>query len=157
MFLFEKLPIQIALIEKTFEHNKNLFETKKSKKATSITLESIAQYIEIAIDEINICNNRIREHNNVIANIPQEKTTFVLQLWKHIASEVKTIVDRYLTKIKKLNDGLIVMRTKKTIIEAAIVSIRKDIADLEATITSVTHTVNEIGRASCRERVCQYV
>ncbi|WP_141501366.1 AAA family ATPase [Paenibacillus luteus] len=132
------------IIKTKYQANMLLLSKKKNEPSSSIVLESCFEDI-IAINKmIDAYNREIRNHNELIDNIIEEKRILIARVWKFISVENKDNLKLYEEKDFSLNSAktgiLSKIETKKETKKMLI----KEIEEFESQITSVIPSINEM-------------
>lgn len=146
IFSFDDLKNILAAIEAEFEVNKIKLDNKTTNKSQPVELISLNEFFCKAECEIDKCIEIIKKHNDIAVNIKTEKYLLSNQIWRFIANDRKIAIEANSQKTKGLKAGILNIEEKIRNAQNDISNSRKKIRELEASITSITHSVNEINR-----------
>jgi wobble nucleotide-excising tRNase len=146
IFIFSQLSNYITSIKAIVDKNINELNRKNNQKSQIIVLDSIKDNIDGAMIEINACIEKIFKHNQLIINISTEREKLKNQVWRFIAEEAKATVNRYIVKRDAINKAIEGIEIKLDTQNTRLVLLKKELVQIESSITSVKHTVNEINR-----------
>ncbi|WP_185897335.1 AAA family ATPase [Paenibacillus zeisoli] len=137
---------QYELIRSKNEINLELIDQKQKQPSKKIELTSFDAFVKNINLEIDKVNLEIHGHNRMVDNRAQEEQILKDQIWKYIANENLHIHEIYVRKefsIKSAITGIKAGILSKTSEKNRIIS---EIQSLEAQITSVIPSVNEMNR-----------
>ena len=142
----EELITQIELIESIFKSNLALIDKKIKSPSISVEIETLAKLFEKVSLIIDNYRTVISKNNKIIGNISQERITLTSEIWKFIGNDVAIDITNY----KNTNQAI--QKSKNSIVAAGKLKksekeeLERLIKENEMKITSVTHTINEIGK-----------
>ncbi|WP_291630999.1 AAA family ATPase [Clostridium sp.] len=141
-----KLKELIMKIDECINKNINLIQSKLEKPSIPIKIQSIEELFLETIEIIREYNVKIKDNNNLVNNISNEKEKLKKKVWNIIVNNLADDIDlfnkRYSNLLKR-KEGV------KKSIEKGKIEIKKYeeyIKDKECEITSVVPTVNEINK-----------
>jgi wobble nucleotide-excising tRNase len=143
----EKLKSEKSIFDSRFQLNLQHIDNKVKEPSQLVTLEPLVNVLNMAKQLIADANQKIQNHNTMVANLASERTKLTNQVWAFLA---KVEIDSAFTKyqgdragiekaISSLNLQLSTAEREKAAKEVEIVS-------LERSTTSIRPTVNEINR-----------
>jgi wobble nucleotide-excising tRNase len=143
----EKLKAEKEIFESRYRLNLQRIESKRKEPSQLIDLEPLTIILKRAKELIAEANQKIGEHNAMVANLFQEKRKLTRQVWKFLVEvEIKNRLSDYEKKktgaeqaIKEINDKIESATNAKAEKE-------REIRQLEKDTTSIKPTVNEINR-----------
>ena len=142
-----ELEIKINNYIATLKVNLSIFETKI--KEPSRVFE--CSYTGGLAQEINKCiesyNEKVEEHNIVVANYKDERSKLIQEVWTLLIQENKTILDQYNHKFISLSKAIEGIKEKIKRSEEIIVSLKSQIIEENKNVTSVQPTVDAINRS----------
>lgn len=137
---------QFELIKSKNETNLGLIDQKLNEPSKSIKLIKFDDVVKVINEQIQRVNNEIQRHNGLVDNRVREEQILKDQIWRYIANENQHNHDKYIRHEFKLDqaitgikNGIVTKSEQKRILSI-------EIESLEAQITSVIPTVNEMNR-----------
>lgn len=137
---------QKDLIIAMYQNNKMLLDKKVREPSLIIELDKYTDYFSIINEEINSANVEIRRHNELVRNIKEEEEKLISSVWRYIFEENKDDYKRYYDCNNNIQKEIDSMNNAKNNKEERISKLNDEIIELEAMVTSVKHTVNEINK-----------
>ncbi|MEK3834100.1 AAA family ATPase [Paenibacillus sp. FSL R7-0128] len=142
----EKIYQQFELIRSKNEINLELIEQKQKEPSKGMTLVPVDEFVKNINLEIERVNQEIHGHNRLIGNRTLEEQLLKNQILRFIANENLHNHEKYVRKefnIKNAITGIKDRITSKTSEKNRLIS---EVEGLEAQITSVIPSVNEMNR-----------
>lgn len=99
----EKIKSEKLLLDSLISGNlRHLGEKQKEMSNTVIldTLENVVTSILMLIEE---ANRKAKDHNDIVKNIREERTTLINQIWRFIVSELAADIKEYIKKKNNLD------------------------------------------------------
>ncbi len=148
-----ELSLLIQSLKENVKTNINLIENKIEEPSKIINLEPIHDLVEKINTLIEEGNRKIKEHNNIVANIENERKTLKEQVWKYIVSkELNSVLKSYnqeksnLDKaINRLNSEIKENEKKISEIIEQIKELRKQTTSIQPTIDAINGVLNNLG------------
>jgi wobble nucleotide-excising tRNase len=141
----EKLKAEKALMDSKISLNVQRISKKRKEPSQSVELESLANVLASSRKMLDAANFQITTHNNMVANLAQERSDLTAQVWKYLLeTELKTDLTAYEAKQKGLSKAIhaiteqIVSANKDRTAKSA------DIRRLEKETTSIQPTIDAI-------------
>jgi len=135
---------EAGLFEDLLDRNLGLILNKIQEPSRRLTLESVSDLAEKVAGHIRQANIKITEHNQIEANIGQEKTLLTAQIWRFVIVELNADITEYQANktrlentIRGMQQGLEAAGNRKRELE-------EQIKVLERQSTSVYPTKDEI-------------
>ena len=133
-------------LKATFSQNLELISLKQKEPSRVITLTNTTDIIEAFNAELTKANVLIKEHNYLVDNFTKEKSILINEIWKFFASEYDTTITKYIHAINGIKSAIDNLKRKRNETAEKYKTVKKEIVNLENSVTSVTPTVNEINR-----------
>lgn len=143
---FEKLDIQIKLIQEKYKSNLNLIEKKLKSPSIPIELESFSEDFFNANEIIESFRDTIQKNNDIFDNLKEEKMKLDSQVWRFITNEIMPTLDKYQDAINGIEKAQINIKKQISDFEKEKKSLIKKVNEKESEVTSTLHTVNEINK-----------
>ncbi|WP_339259767.1 AAA family ATPase [Paenibacillus sp. FSL R5-0713] len=142
----EKINQQFELIRSKNETNLELIEQKQNEPSKGMTLVSVDEFVKNINLEIERVNQEIQGHNKLIDNRAQEEQLLKDQIWRFIANENLHNHEKYVRKEYSINNAIRGIKDRITLKTSEKKRLISDVEGLEAQITSVIPSVNEMNR-----------
>ena len=151
----EKLKVEKELLDSKIGYNLQQIEKKQASSSQIIELDSL-KYLLVEIKNlIDSANKSIKEHNEMVSNLAQEKTILTAQVWKFLLeNEIKgEIVTYNSTKnglqqaICKLNAQIEQKRTEYKEQDLEIKKLEKNTTSIQPTIDGINDLLKSFGFA----------
>ena len=141
----EKLKSEKALLDSRLAINIQRLAGKKKEPSQAIELESIHNVVAAIASQIDIANSLITEHNKMVANLSQERSTLTAQVWKYVLDqELKADLIAYKAKRDGLDKAIAAMETQITTATTEKAKKAAEIRGLEKQTTSIQPTIDGI-------------
>lgn len=148
----EPLQQNFADLDKILRSNENILSQKIKEPSVPVSLHDSSIYFDHIGTIINNLNSAIRDFNEKIDNIENEKTILKRSYWCAIHKEYKKTLEEYIDKnkqyfeqIKKINEQL----NKQTKINeenvASLKEKRKQVANIDDAIENINGKLNDVG------------
>lgn len=135
---------EAGLLEDLLARNLQIILNKTQEPSRKLTLESVSDLANKVVAHIAEANIKIVEHNQIVANLGNEKTRLTSQIWRFVLNE--------------LNEDITSYQASKTLLQAAIEGMERSLTDaldrkrvleeqirtLEKQSTSIQPTKDEI-------------
>lgn len=140
----EKLKSEKALLDSKVTINVQRLAGKKKEASQVVELESLGNVAAAIKELIDSANVLVTAHNEMIANLTQERSTLTSQVWKYVLEELKTDLAAYKTARDGLDKAITAINGQ--IAEATTDKTEKtaEIRELEKQTTSVQPTIDAI-------------
>lgn len=140
----EKLKAEKELLDSKVTINIQRLAGKKKEASQVVELESVSNVVAAIKALIDATNALVAEHNTMVANLSQERSTLIAQVWKYVLEEIKADLTAYKTTRDGLDKAITAMNgqvaTAKTDKEKKAAELR----ELEKQTTSVQPTIDAI-------------
>lgn len=133
-------------LKTAFELNQERVATKRREPSSAISLEPISELTDAIATLLSSANEASEEYNATIRNLAGAKARLKLEIWRFVVAERRTDLDTYATttgNIQRAIDGMNNAATSKTERRD---QLRRELAAIEETVTSVRPTVESINR-----------
>jgi len=139
-----KLKLEKELLDSIFTINLQRISQKKKEPSQVVELESIRNVMATIKTIIDSANVQIAEHNRMVANLSQERTTLTAQVWKYVLDELKDYLAMYKSTKEALDKAIAGMTAQITAAKNESIIKAAEIRELEKQTTSVQPTIDEI-------------
>lgn len=119
---------------------------KQKEPSRVITLTNTTDIIRSFNAELTKVNDLINEHNYFVDNFTKERSILINEIWKFFASEYDTTIARHIDTINGIKSAIKNLKRKRDETAEKYKTVKKEIVNLENSVTSVTPTINEINR-----------
>lgn len=141
----DKLKSEKELLESKLRINLQRIDKKRDEPSQSVKLESISNVLSTVKDQLTAANRAIENHNEMVANLAQERRVLTSEVWKFLLeNEIKSDLEVYQKKkigLSKAIDSL----TAQIAVKKEATKIKKaKIRELEKTTTSIQPTIDGI-------------
>ena len=141
----DKIKAEKALLDSRVTINRQRLSQKRKEASQIVDLESVANILNTIRYLVNIANETIARHNQMVKNLSRERASLTAQVWKYIIEvNLKAALADYDAKksshekaIDGINKGITTAKSDKKTKEA-------ELRALEKTTTSVRPTVDAI-------------
>ena len=140
----QKLKSEKELLDSKVTINVQLLAGKKKEASQVVELESLVNVVATIKELIDSANVLVAEHNQMVANLTQERSTLTSQVWKYVLKKLQTDLAAYKTTRDDLDKAMTAMNGQ---IAAATTDKTKtaiEIRELEKQTTSVQPTIDAI-------------
>lgn len=149
----EKLKAAKELVEARIVINNQRVRSKKSEPSQVVELEALSDPIAEAAGIIAAANQKVAEHNRMVANLAEERKILTAQVWKYIVEgELKNEIVDYEKKkaginsaITSLNDQITKATGERTAKEAEIRTLEKSTTSIQPTIDGINGLLMSFG------------
>lgn len=140
----EKLKAEKELLDSKVTINVQRLAGKKKEASLIVELESLCN-IAAAINElIDSANVLVTTHNEMVANLAQERDTLTSQVWKYVLEELKIDLAAYKTARDSLDKAITAMNGQIAVATTDKTRKAGEIRELESQTTSVQPTIDAI-------------
>jgi len=143
-FAAAELKTEVDQLGQLIELNKGRIARKKNEPSAIVALEDVAELAQAITERLNAANQKILNHNRLVDNIAAERAKLAAQTWRFLLHESETMITRYLGEKENLDKAVAGITKAIEARKKQLVVVIGEIAALEASITSVQPTVNEI-------------
>lgn len=133
-------------LKTAFSRNIELISSKQKEPSRVVTLADTTDIIAAFNAELTKANISIKAHNDLVDNSAKEKPVLVSEIWRFFASEYNTAITRHIRAINDMETAIKNLTRKRNETAEKYMTVKKEITNLENSVTSVTPTVNEINR-----------
>jgi wobble nucleotide-excising tRNase len=138
------LTSQKKLLETHFEVNRQRLLEKKKEPSRSVALNPSRELLEGTSRILESANDAIAKHNEIVANLSDERKTLKDQIWQFVLAELKLDIATYDAKKAAVEKAIANIKSRIAEKEAAKRACEEDIRELERSITSIQPTVDAI-------------
>jgi wobble nucleotide-excising tRNase len=121
----EKLKAEKELLDSKITINTQRITAKNKEASQVIELDSISNVASAIKAIIDSANKLIAEHNKMVANLAQERTTLTAQVWKFVLEELKADLTTYKTSREALDKAIAAISNKSSCLRTMSISIKK--------------------------------
>lgn len=140
----EKLKAEKALLDSQITINNQRLAGKKKEPSQVIELESVGSVVAVIKTLIDTANSLVRDHNKMVANLAQERSTLTAQVWKYVLNELRLDLNEYTKKHDELDRAITSMSDQITTATTEKAKKAAEIRELEKQTTSVQPTIDAI-------------
>jgi wobble nucleotide-excising tRNase len=140
----EKMKAEKELLDSKITINIQRIAAKKKEASQVIELDSISNVVSTIKDMIDSANKIVAEHNKIVANLAQERTTLTAQVWKFVLEELKADLATYKTSREALDKAIAAMTEQIKVATAERTKKAAELRVLEKQTTSVQPTIDGI-------------
>jgi wobble nucleotide-excising tRNase len=140
----EKLKAEKELLDSKITLNNQRLAGKKKEASQVVDLESLSNIFAAIKELIDSANTKVADHNKMVANLANERSTLTAEVWKYVLEELRTSLVAYKSTRDGLDKAILAMNGN---IEKATGDKRKIAADirvLEKQTTSAQPTIDGI-------------
>ncbi|GAA8899020.1 AAA family ATPase [Helicobacter pylori] len=134
----------IETLRSKINGNRQKMHDKSKEMSRSFDLESTKNEIKEIRDLIDMANQQIANHNEMIKDIENQKEICKEQTWKFLVNEFKSDIQEYNKKYCGLEKGIKKFENEINENEKKIKELENEIRELEKTMVSIKPIVNEI-------------
>ncbi len=134
----------VETLKSKINGNQQKMHDKSKEMSRSFELESTKNEIKEIRDLIDMANQQIAKHNEIIKNIKNQKKTCVEQTWKFLVNKFKSDIQEYDKKRCGLEKGISNLNEEIRENQEKIKKLENEIKELEKTMVSIKPIVNEI-------------
>ena len=142
----------LQTIASHFVANKVLVNDKVKEPSRAIALITAKDTLQKMAQLITDANTAIKGHNTLVSNYKAEKAALTADVWKYITTENKSVIEVYLSAMKKLTDSNNVLRqqleriqNERAQLTNAIVQANKNVVSVQAAVDDMNETLDELG------------
>lgn len=132
------------LIEAKISDNIKNIKSKLKEPSSIIEINSIVENLDRFNNIIQKVNKDIKEHNELVMNIKEEKTTLISQIWRFLISEIEHDLKTYKSNLKGINKAIKSLDKKIKKLDGKTETLSDEIENLELEIRSIKPTINAI-------------
>lgn len=140
----EKLKTEKELLDTKITVNNQHLSGKKREASQVVELESLSNVCAVIKTIIDTANSQVDTHNNMVANLANERATLTSQVWKFVLEELKTDLAAFKTAKDGLDKAITAMTTQLTTARTDKAKKAAEISSLEKQTTSVQPTIDGI-------------
>lgn len=126
--------------------NKELIDNKVKEPSRVLELTSNDSQLLQFSQMIQVSNEAIKEHNDIVNNIVKKKQQLIQHIWKYLISDNKTQIETFVKKNKGLQNGIDNLENKIINFRTKYKLLNAEIKELNKNVTSVQPTVDEINK-----------
>ena len=124
--------------------NRTKLERKRAEPSAPVALEPATEAAAAVLNAISAANVEIERHNNIVANLQNERTRLGADIWKCLVDEQKSLIQAYTTAREDLDKAVAGITNGIQAKSTALAEARTALTELERQVTSVQPTVTEI-------------
>jgi len=140
----EKLKAEKELLDSKVTINIQRLAGKKKEASQVVELDSVSNVVAAIKALIDAANAFVAEHNKMVANISQERSTLTAQVWKYVVEEIKADLTAYKTTCDGLNKAITAMNGQIATATTDKSKKAAELRELEKQTTSVQPTIDAI-------------
>ncbi|HEY9098997.1 MAG TPA: AAA family ATPase [Thiobacillus sp.] len=141
----EKLKTEKDLLDSKITINRQRLDSKRKEPSQIVDLESISNVVSTIKALIDAANVLVAAHNEMVANLTQERSKLTAQVWKYLIDvELKSELAAYDTKRDGLNKAIAGMTAKIETATTDKITKAAEIRMLEKETTSIQPTIDGI-------------
>jgi wobble nucleotide-excising tRNase len=149
----EKLKAEKMLLDSRVAGNKQRLALKKKEPSQIVDLESVANVLGSIGSLIDLANQAITRHNQMVRNLSRERAALIAQVWKYIIEvELKAALADYDAKKLNLNKaingirgGIVTATGEKRQKEAELRELEKSTTSIKPTIEAINALLKSFG------------
>lgn len=126
--------------------NKELIGNKIKEPSRVVDLVSNKEQFTLLFGLLKNANDKISEHNKLVANYKTEKSNLIKEIWKYLVDENDEKISAYKKKINGLQKGIDNIDGQLKDLRREYSNLDAEIKDLNKNVTSVQPTVDEINK-----------
>jgi len=143
----DKFAVYLKTLAIQCSSNKELVSSKSKEPSRSIVLVSTKEQILNIERLISGANQKITEHNNIVANFQTQRSNLIKYVWKFLAEEYKTEVTKFRRKSNGLQKGIDCLNADLKTKRKEWSELDSEIKELTKNTTSVQPTIDQINNA----------
>lgn len=140
----EKLKAEKELLDSKVTINVQRLAGKKKEASQVVELESLSNVAAAIREVIDAGNVLVAEHNNMVANLTQERRTLTSQVWKFVLEELSDDLEVYKTTRDGLDKAITAMSRQVEVANTDKMKKEAEIRNLEKQTTSIQPTIDAI-------------
>lgn len=140
----EKLKAEKNLLDTRITLNIQRLAGKKKEASQVVELESLNNVATAITPLIDSVNTQVAAHNEMVANLANERTTLTAQVWAFVLEELKTDLTAFKTAKDGLGKAITAMTTQITTATTEKGEKAVEIRELEKQTTSIQPTIDGI-------------
>lgn len=140
----EKLKAEKELLDSKVTLNIQRIAGKKKEPSQVVELESVSNVVAAIKALIDAANALITEHNKMVANLSQERSTLTAQVWKYVLEELKVDLTAYKATRDALDKAIAAMNGQISTTMTDKANKTNELRELEKQTTSVQPTIDAI-------------
>lgn len=126
--------------------NKEQIDSKIKEPSRALELTSNENQLLLISQLIDTANNKIVEHNKIINNLSQEKSSLINLIWKFLIEDNKTLIDAFVKKDNGLQKGINNLEEQRNKLRVMYQTLDAEIKELNKKVTSIQPTIDEINK-----------
>lgn len=126
--------------------NKEQIENKIKEPSRVLELTSNENQLLLISQLIETANNKIVEHNTIINNLSQEKSSLINLIWKFLIEDNKILIDAFIKKDDGLQKGINNLEQQRNDLRVKYQTLDAEIKELNKKVTSIQPTIDEINK-----------
>lgn len=126
--------------------NKEQIDSKIKEPSRVLELTSNENQLLLISQLIETANNKIVEHNTIINNLSQEKSSLLNLIWKFLIEDNKTLIDAFIKKDNGLQKGINNLEKQRSDLRIKYQTLDAEIKELNKKVTSIQPTIDEINK-----------
>lgn len=140
----ERLKIEKEILDSKVTINVQRLAEKKKEASKVVELESLSNVVAAIKALIDSANILIVEHNTMVANLAQERSTLTSQVWKFVVNELQADLCAYKSANEGLKKAISAINSQIKERESDRAKKGAELRELEKETTSVQPTLNAI-------------
>jgi wobble nucleotide-excising tRNase len=135
---------EAGLLEDLLTRNLQVILNKTQEPSRKLVLETISDLASKLLRHISAANTKVGEHNQIVANIGNEKTQLTSQIWRFVINELIDEITTYQTAETRLQATINGMQQSLTDATNRKRELEEQIKTLEKQSTSIQPTKDQI-------------
>lgn len=151
---------EAKLLDDLLTRNLQVILNKTQEPSRKLALEAISDLANKLVTHITAANTKIFEHNQIVANIGNEKTQLTAQIWRFVLNELSDDVAVYQTDktrlqatIQGMERGLTDATDRKRLLEEQIKALEKQSTSIQPTKDEINSLLRAFGFTSFKLKV----
>lgn len=140
----EKLKAERDLLDAKITLSNQRLAVKRKEPSQVVELESVSNVVAAIKALIDAANALVVEHNKMVANLSQARSTLTAQVWKYVVEELKADLAAYKAAHDDLDKAITAMSGQIATAKTDKAKKAAEIRELERQTTSVQPTINAI-------------
>lgn len=141
----ENIESEKKLLDSLIDSNSILLRDKRKEPSRPIVLKSIKDISKSIDHKITAANSKIKEHNDLVKNLKQERISLTSKVWKYLLEvELKDEIERYKKHKDSFNKAIQSIENQIGVLEENETRTEREINNLERQTTSVQPTADAI-------------
>jgi wobble nucleotide-excising tRNase len=145
----EKLKVEKEILDTRILLNNQRLNAKKREPSQVVELESLQNVLRGIKSLVDSANAQVDNHNTMVTNLADERTTLAAQVWRFIVEELKTELVAYKTAKTGLEKAMLNITEKIDKFSKEKSAKTTEIRELERQTTSIQPSIDGINALLC--------